>query len=401
MIKFKLVLKVVVGLSLVSILLLFSYVRSVEAGTRLKIAPPPKGMYLGQTERGSGDITSFETAVRKKVALWWHNPVMHGQEGEIGKLSFDIAEAQRAWDNGYIVLVGAYEAYAGHKPFTVDKLLQGKYDSDLKKLADQFRQFGKPMFFATSREPNLVTFRYQGGFGPEGDKDIEWGVQNNKGFSEFDPSKFPNADLYRGLGDPKVCDGIERLAAAQRYYYDFFVNKEKLLFLTFESMGWAVPFFNEEEFLIDFGQSAVGSYRYNLYKKCRDFKSFYKGIAGYVDWLSINWYLNVPQNIAKPPILNYLDNIKSSMEVIRKVAPDIPILIIEFGFCDLNKDKKVRAGMNEILKKYPEIKAFALWGAPLSSGEEDCLIRPNTPEGDAFKKKDKYNPNYINTCVYF
>jgi hypothetical protein len=32
----------------------------------------------------------------------------------------------------------------------------------------------------------------------------------------------------------------ERLKAAHRYYHDFFVRREGLKFLTFETMGWAV-----------------------------------------------------------------------------------------------------------------------------------------------------------------
>ena len=64
------------------------------------------------------------------------------------------------------------------------------------------------------------------------------GDRKKRGLAEFNPSKFPNKALYTDLGDPNVCDGVERLIAAQRYIYDFLVRKEGLKFLTFDTMGW-------------------------------------------------------------------------------------------------------------------------------------------------------------------
>lgn len=374
-----------------------------------KIVGPPKGMYLGQNNRAPDDIDQVESAIGRKIVLGWYKNAMKCIEGcQAQNISFDVAEAQKAWDNGNVIMVTAYEAYpgGGHQPFTVDKLLNGNYDQDLKKLAQQFRQFGKPMFFTTAREPNAVLADYMGGFGVDGEQSLMWAVENNKGLAEFNPSKFPNAQLYKGLGDPNVCDGLERLIAAQRYYYDFFVNKEKLTFLSFDSMGWAVPFFNEQDLITDLGPSVVGTYRYELTKKCQDFETFYKGIDGYVDWVSINWYL-----AANSKDKYNLEGFRKSIETIRKVALGKPILITELGFCKTelsgftsNPEEKVKVGMNELLKT-PEIKGFVLWGSTL--GAEDwsspvggCTVKPNTPEGNALKEIVQKNQDKFHSCAY-
>src|SRR3989338_2671516 len=264
-----------------------------------KIIPPPnQGIYIGQTQRQSGDIQAFESAVQK-VAFWPYT-VMSGQE-EVGEspLYFDIQTAEKAWQEGYLVQVSAYEATPAHKPFTVDNLLQGKYDPELKKLAGQFRAFGKPMFFSTMREVNGLLGEWMSGFGPAGDQNIVWAFQNQKGFAEFDPQKFPNPQLYKGLGRADTCDGLERAIAAQRYYYDFFVRKEGLDFITLDTQGWAIPSIKKSA--IDEG------YETKLNLDCNNFSKFYNGIKDYSDWISIDWYLVTEATPQEPPISSFMD----------------------------------------------------------------------------------------------
>lgn len=357
------------------------------AEPRTIILPPESGVYLGQTDLAEGDIASFERAIGRGVAIAADLSVMRGQEeaGEEGSLSFNVPLARKYWERGAVVLVGAYEATPGHKPFTVDKLLRGEYDDDLKKLAGQFRAFGKPMFFSTAREPNGVLAAYSGGFGPRGDKSAGWAEATGRDKAEFQPPAGPpgNPDLYAGLGNAEINDGIERLAAAQRYYYDFFVRREGLSFLTFETMGWVVP---------TWGKKA---------RPIAQFDEFYPLIADYSDWVSINFYMRTePMNddTGKPnpeaPMDQYLNALKRVVEQLRRIAPGKPILITELGFAEPNRVEKIRRGLETIIHDYPEIKGCINWGGEMA-------IHPGTPAGNEFRKIIQENPSLFPGTVRF
>jgi hypothetical protein len=352
-----------------------------------KILPPETGVYLGQTELNTGDIAAFESATGRRVAIAADLSVMSGQEeaGEEGSLRFNVDLARNYWQRGAVVVVGAYEACPGHKPFTVDKLLRGRYDKALKKLASQFREFGEPMFFSTAREPNGVLAPYSGGFGPYGDKGAGWAERTGRGTTEFKPPAGPDGkrDLYAGLGDDKVDDGIERLAAAQRYYYDFFIRREGLTFLTFETMGWVVPTWLSEP------------------EPIARFDTFYRLVADYSDWVSINFYMwTEPENEdtgqanPEPPIEQYLGALSRAMEQVGRLAPDKPVLITELGFAEPNRAEKIRRGLQEIIMRHPQIKGIIQWGG-------DFAIHPDTSAGSVFRQViDKY-PNFFHSHVRF
>jgi hypothetical protein len=258
------------------------------------------------------------------------------------------------------------------------------------------------MFFHTTREPNGAASLYQGGFGPKGDKTQRWAegefLKGNKkaAFASFIPPSPPKGapHLYDGLGDPEFCDGLERLVAAQRYYYDFFTRREGIGFLTFDSMGWWVPdrIIHNEEFP----------------DKCGNYSKFMEKLNGYYDWVSINWYLlaNTPAGESKnQPTSVYLDRLKNFMKIVREVSPGKPVMISEFGFGDDNDAMKVKDGLNVLIKQYPEISAFVLWfnSPDLMDGVIPFLmqVEPGTPEGNAFKEVVRDNPDYFHSCVRF
>ncbi|MEL6823790.1 MAG: hypothetical protein AAFP70_18695, partial [Calditrichota bacterium] len=217
--------------------------------SNLKIAPPPQGgVYIGQYEWMPGHVDTLEMTIQQPTAWFSRQGAMDINSG--GFPVFDPVAAENAWQNGKIVIVNAIEAITDPlestvADFTVDKLLQGAYDTTLTRLASEFRQFSKPMFFITAREPLGIGFDYMGGFGSAGDENLEWALVNNSGFAEFDPSGFPYSFLYTDLGDPTVSDGVERLVAAQRYYHYVFTELEGLKFLTFETMGYPAGFDTE------------------------------------------------------------------------------------------------------------------------------------------------------------
>jgi hypothetical protein len=368
------------------------------------VAPPNGGIYLGQHHFAPGDIQTFERAIGHKVAMWSPYGVMSGQEWET-QLRFFIDPAVRAWNEGYVVLGGAYEVtYSDRRPFKVDDLLRGRYDDDLRRLAVQYREFGRPLFFSAAREPNGS--RWLGGFGQDGTQSLAWAIENGRGLADFDPSQFPNPSLYAGLGDQTVCDGLERLAAAHRYYYDFFVRREGLTFLTFDTMGWATPIVSRP---ID---APPGTHAYRLREGCNDFTSFYPGDE-YVDWVSLTWYLLDEEGDALVPIQDYLDNLSEMMRTVAAVAPDKPVLIVEFGApqglqqASTRATEKMRAALGALVS-HPQIHGFVLWSNspgyddPQSPAyyPHDMLIKPNTGQAQEFRSLIETDPSRFHSCVY-
>lgn len=391
----------------------------------LKIIPHPSGgMYIGQYEWVDGDIATFEAAGGRKTALWSkHRGSWANGYDESGQPHFDVAAANRAWDEGKAIVVQAYNVHPAPdeseapQGFTVDKLLSGQYDSDLGRFAAELRQFGKPLFFITGREPNGVGADYFGGFGPAGDKSLQWAIENKRGFSEFDPSRMPYASrLYSNIGTPQVCDGVERLKAAQRYYYDFFVRREGLKFLTFDTMGWAVRQANQNEYdLNDFPSTIDKAYARQLLQSCHSFVNVYPGDE-YADWVSLTFYMldyyakDLP-GLTRDYVISvdeHMRNLDKVMGEVKLAAPNKPVFFMELGFPDgLRNDsnwaaQKISQGFQRILTSHPQIRGFAMWSTHpswLSYFPWDCLIRPNTQQGAALKSTFATAPTKFHSCV--
>lgn len=392
--------------------------------SQVKIAPPTgRGIYVGQYEWKKGDIDKLEASTGIKACLGSKDTVIEPDHD--GHPIFDVNAAEKQWSEGRIVIAEAYEAipdpdHMSYKDFTVDKLLKGEFDSQLKRLANQFRQFNKPMFFVTAREPNGIGAKYFGGFGPNGDKSIHWAIENKKGFDQFDPSSFPNASrLYADLGKPTVSDGVERLIAAQRYYYDFFVNRENLKFLTFDTMGWAVYYTPDKvkQELEDLPNNVDKEYAQRLLTNSFDFETFYPGDQ-YVDWVSINFYTldfyakdwqGMQQDFLVPNSY-YKLALQHTMNKIDKVAGNKPVFFLELGFPDgKNQDSeraanRIRYFIPEIINNYPKIQAFFMWSNHDSWADYfpyDTLIRPGTRQGNALKDLMQRNRSIFRSCVRF
>lgn len=396
--------------------------------SQLKIIQAPQGgMYLGQYEWSTGDIATFEQAVGRKATLWSRYWAMDNFDENTGAPVFPVELANQAWNEGQIVLANGHDVIPlsdNPKPgFTIDKLLNGDYDDEIDSLAEQLSAFGKPVFFMVGREPNGIGSGYFGGFGSDGDQSFEWAVANEKGFTEFDPSQFPNSELYADLGDPKICDGVERLASAQRYYHHYLVDIKGLDFLTFEGMGWAlIPIEDELNEAIDAGAT---QHHQDLISSCYDYRHFYPG-DDYVDWVSLNFYTVdflveawAHTGISEDFLIStetYLKKLATIMQKVREVAPQKPVLFTELGFPDgLDRDsaraaERVTNSMNVFLDVYPEFAGFSMWSRiPLPETLDptsllywpfETLLHPNTQQGDALKTLIEINPNKFHSCAY-
>jgi len=403
--------------------------RSVTLGadySQLKIAPPATGLYLGQYEWQPGDIATMEAAAGMHTTHYAANRGHWsiGYDGA-GNPHLDLAQANAAWDAGRAIVVQAFNTYAGADAehpvgFTVDKLLRGQYDAALHTFALELKAFGKPVFFQIGREPNGVGGDYFGGFGLNGDKSLAWAIANNAALNKFTPPARPAgapANLYTGVASNTVCDGAERLKAAQRYYHDFFERRENLHFLTWDTMGWAVLQVDQTLWDSQDYPAAQQTYAKQVLDSCQDFKNMYPGDA-YVDWVSINWYMLDYYMSDWPGFTqDYILSIDSWFQALNKtmaqvltVAATKPVMFTELGFPDgRNPDSayaalKVQYGLQGVLDYYPQIKAVSFWANHPSwmvpgVFPYDCLIRPNTQQGQALHAVIVTNPGKFKSCI--
>ncbi len=404
--------------------------RSVAVGpdySQLKLAPPPTGLYLGQYEWVPGDIATMEAAAGMRTSHYAPNRGHWsiGYDGS-GNPHLDVAQANAAWDAGRAIVVQAFNTYAGADAehpvgFTVDKLLRGQYDAALHTLALELKAFGKPVFFQIGREPNGIGGDYFGGFGVNGDKSLAWAVANNAAFNKFVPPARPigaPSTLYSGVSSSTICDGAERLKAAQRYYWDFFVRREGIKNLTFDTMGWAV--LQTDQTLWDSQDYPANqrTYAKQVLDSCQDFRNVYPGDA-YVDVVTINWYM-LDYYMADWPgftqdyilsIDSWFQALNKTMTQVIQAAPTKPVMFTELGFPDgMHPDSayaaaKIQYGLQGVLDYYPQIKGLSMWANHPSwmvpgVFPYDCLIRPDTQQGQALNAVIVANPGKFRSCIY-
>lgn len=397
-------------------------------GDRLTIVPPPQGAYLGQHEVEPGDIATFEEAIGRRVPLWSPLQVrafpfapgaLHTGATFV-EPRLDVVAAREAWEEGRPIRVSAYEACPGptgvaaipdRHPhgFTIDRLCRGQYDRQLATLAADFRACGRPMWFETLREPNGILADWFGGFGPDGDKPLAWAIANECATGGFQPGSLPNAELYEGLDDPDIPDGLRRTSAAHRYYVDFFVRREGCQSLTFHTNGWSTMMSIADK--VDAQPSPYGK---AIAERLWQFGNGYPGdrfvdwvtlTLHMIDWRAADWPARTEDQLV--PTELYLDHFDQQMVLVRAAAPDVPVMIIELGFPDRQTDSERSAeritAFYEHARRYPEIRAFCHWADSslwADSWPFDSLIRPHTHQAAALRSVIAEDPARFASVIH-
>ena len=384
--------------------------------TALKIAPPPsEGIYLGQYEWVAGDISSMQGAAKRFTSFYSPDRGHWAYGYSSGHPSLDVGVATTAWEQGRIIVVQSYNLYAGTDDehpagFTVDQLLAGTYDSNLETYAAQLREFGKPCFMQCGREPNGVGQDYMGGYGADGTQSLSWAITNESAYGLFVPPAVPSgapSDLYDGCSGATMPDGIGRLKAGQRYLHDFFVRREGLDFLTWDTQGFAARYYvdgsNNQDVSDSNDYPGHEAYALTLLERCSDPANWYPG-DDYADWVSLTWYtLDYYDSgwtwLSGSDIListsDWLTSLNHMYTAVQGVTSK-PIILVECGFPDgMDSDtsygaSKVTDGMAAILDTYTQIRAVALWSNHPSwfmvdVFPYDCLFRPGTLNGAALQ----------------
>ena len=394
-----------------------------------KIIAPSAGVYFGAYEWTAGDIAAVETATAYTTSHY----ASQRRNWSIGYVSghphLDVTAANTAWTAGKVVVVQAYNLYAGTDDehptgFTVDKLLAGDYDANLHTFALELASFGKPVWMQAGREPNGAGQDYMCGFGTTGTTSLADAIAANAAYNQFTPPSPPSgapADLYTGLTGATKPDGIARCVAGQRYLHDFFERRENLHFLTWDTQGFSVRYYkdatdNQEQYdSADYG--ANSSYALTLLQRCSDPANWYPG-DDYTDWVSLTWYfldyydanwtfLNGSDILI--PNSDWLASLAHMYTAIQAVTAK-PIILVELGFPDGMSSNttygasKVTSGMTAILDTYTQIKAVSLWSNHSSWMVNDvfpydCLF-DNPLQVAALQTVVTARPNSLRSCVH-
>jgi Glycosyl hydrolase family 26 len=192
------------------------------------------------------------------------------------------------------------------KVFTLDKILVGDFDNDLRTWASDAKNFGSPILIEWGTEPNGKWFSWNG----------KWNGGANNG-----PTKYVTA--YRHIVDLMRAEGADNL-----------------------QWVWHANWLDEPE------------------QKWNAFENYFPG-EKYCDWVALSAYGPTTPRM-EDGAENFAFKMREAYPRLVKIAPSKPIIIAEFG-CDLHNKhcdaaEWARGALADIFsEKWPAIIGFCWW----------------------------------------
>jgi beta-mannanase len=317
----------------------------------MKVRPPAHGAYVGAfadfgaTEESvtPDKIRQFEELSGKKMA--WAYFSDNWLDGVIRFPAANVEACQQMHVIPYIRLSPWSEMVDSHpdKIFSMQKIIDGKFDLALSKWAAQARD---------SRIPIMIEF------GPEVNGD--WFPWNGK---------WNGGGVSTAYGDPKLADGPERFRDAYRHLIDLF-RKEHAFNIT-----W----------ILHVDASGSPESRWN------EVKNYYPGDE-YVDWIGVSVFgAQLPTNnwILFPATL------KNFWAQISATSPDKPVLISEFGVIEdpsdpHRKEQWLHQALQSISRGlFKNVKGITYWNSPgwLANKKADFSIASSPLALEAYRSE--------------
>ena len=203
------------------------------------------------------------------------------------------------------------------KTYTLQSIIDGKFDPDLKAWGRAAAAFGSPLIAEYGTEVNADWFGWNGKFHGGGRKD--------------------------GFGDPAKADGPERFVAAYRHIVD-----------TIRSAGannitWV--------FHLDVSDSPEADWN--------RFENYYPG-SDYVQWIAVSCYGAQKPTDDEDEGASFREKFDPVYPRIVKLAPDKPVMVAEFGSTTGNPHVRAEdwagAALKDILSgRWPNVRGFSWW----------------------------------------
>lgn len=311
-------------------------------GYTQKLLPPETGVYHGAfPDMGPTEdvvtiqrIKDFENLVGKEIAWAYFS------DNWFDGIHFPWDETEAIREAGSIPFIrmmprSEYIENAPDPVYTMQNIIDGKYDLDLHQYARDAKGFGTPLLIEFGTEVNGNWF--------------SWNGSHNGG------------GITTGYGDPDLPDGPERFRDAYRHIIDIF-REEKANNVTwfYHVNGGSAP---DEEW--------------------NSMRSYYPGDE-YIDWIGLSLY-----GAQKPgdELISFAAGLDNAMMELSHISLNKPLAILEFGTIagvDVNsKPQWIKDALTYITSdKYPRIKAISYWHSNWNNedGSQSNMRIDSSPE---------------------
>lgn len=295
----------------------------------VKVLPPKQGVYnaafpgfgANESEVSARRMRTFERETGKPIAWgYFSNNWFHG-------IKFPADAVHTIANDGVIPFIrmmprSNWRGYGTDPNYSMQRLLDGTYDRDLRQWCDDARDSNVPLMVEFGTEVNGNWFPWNG--------------------------KWNGADETDGYGNPKLADGPERFRDAYRHIVDL-CNDERA-----NNITWV--------FHVDVEPSPNADWN--------SMDAYYPGDE-YVDWLGISVY--GPQKPGEQwrdfePIMD------RGYAKLAKVAAKKPIALLEFGAVQENDNERKADWIRNALKsiasgRYPRLAAISYWDSRWKNGD--------------------------------
>jgi hypothetical protein len=298
-----------------------------------RLARPPEGkLYHGVYPGGKSgheddltknDLATYEKQVRQKTAwVYFSHNWFHGRE-------FPLQTACWIRETGAVPFVrlmlrSSAEENRSEELFSLSAIINGRFDSDLKKWAVAAKEFASPLLAEWGTECNGDWFPWNAKWnGAEG------GDENSAG-------KF---------------EGPRRFAAAYRHIIDIFRKAGAL------NVSWVFHVNSSDE----------------PRDKWNRFELYYPGDE-YVDWLAVSVYGPKTPDDDEEEAQPFVRQLDKAYGRLRKLSSEKPVLVAEFGctagHASVTAEEWAAAALDGLLsRRWPQIVGFSWWNERWENGE--------------------------------
>ena len=277
----------------------------------------PGGITGEEDDITVSDVQSYEATVGRKVEWVYFSNNWYADR----KFPLKTAEWIRAHGAiPYIRLMLRSRNHSVGKPekaFTLQSIIDGKFDGDLKAWGRAAASFGSPLIVEYGTEANADWFGWNGRFHGGSTKD--------------------------GFGDPKKADGPERFVEAYRHIVDALRSSGA------KNITWV--------FHLDTSQSPEADWN--------RFENYYPG-SDYVQWIGVSCYGPQKPMDDEGENMSFREKFDPVYPRIVKLAPGKPIMIAEFGcttgYPRVRAEDWAKPALKDILSgRWPHVRGFSWW----------------------------------------
>lgn len=254
----------------------------------MKIVPPVSGVYHSAypgfidnnrevvTQK---QISDFETKAGKSLAwVYFSNDWQYG-------ISFPLEQVGVVNSAGRVPFIrmipwSSYQIQGADPVYSMQAFIDGKFDADLRKWAQDAKAVGIPLMVEFGTEVNGDWFPWNG--------------------------KWNGGDVTDGYGDPALPDGPERFRDAYRHIIDLF-RSEGVSNITWAFHVNGIKFPDEE---------------------WNSMKAYYPGDE-YIDWIGVSIY--GPLNVNDPSQYSFRQIFENCWSEFSSISSIKPLAIFEYG----------------------------------------------------------------------